>query len=334
MRILDRKVAIVTGAGFGLGRAHAFELAAHGAAVIVNDLGTSLSGEGTSTGPAEVVARLIRDAGGRASANFDDVANWQGAERMVKQAVEEFGRLDILVNNAAIFRDKPLADLSEDDWDSVIRVHLKGTAAPIHHAVRHWRSERAAGRPPRASIINTTSRAGMIPSPAQAVRPNYVAAKGGVTALTQVLSHDLYEDGIRVNAISPTAYTRNAVVEFGRGPAIEVSEYPESSQFDRFSPSTNSPLVSYLASDRSAHVTGHIFRMDYGTRIVQMAPWREGAAVVSESGWTLESIAEALDTRVFGSRLAPPAETEAEELQRALDAQDEYAIQRRTVAHG
>ena len=313
MGLLDGKVAIVTGAGFGIGRAHALELASHGAAVLVNDLGTSLEGRGADQSPAEHVAQLIRERGGRAAANFEDVADWDGAARMIQQAVDEFGHLDTLVTNAAIFRDRAMHELSEDDWDSVVRVHLKGTAAPVHHAIVYWKNERAAGRRRPASIVTTTSRAGLIPSRAQAVRPSYVAAKAAVAALTQVLSFDLYEDGIRVNSLSPSAYTRNAALVFDKGPVTEAGEDGGSAPFDPFGPGTNSPLVVYLASDLSRHVTGQVFRMHYGSEIFQMTPWQYGARIATQDGWEPEAIATALDTQVFGSRLPWPLESEEQQ---------------------
>jgi len=310
MGLLDGKVAIVTGAAYGIGRAHAMELADHGAAVLVNDLGTSLAGQGSAKRPAERAAELVRERGGRAVADVEDVADWAGAERMVAHAVDEFGHLDALVTNAAIFRDNPLDEASEDDWDSVVRVHLKGTAAPAHHAIRYWKAERAAGRGRNASIVTTTSRAGLVPWRSQAVRPSYVAAKAGVAALTQLLSLELAEFGIRANSLTPSAYTRAAASSFGRGAAIEADEHPAEGPFDPFDPANNSPLVAYLVSDRSQHVTGQVFRVHLGSTVIHMTGWQYGAAVTGEGRWDVESLAAALDTHVFGSRLASPPESE------------------------
>jgi NAD(P)-dependent dehydrogenase (short-subunit alcohol dehydrogenase family) len=309
LRLLDGKVVIVTGAGFGIGRAHALELAEHGAAVVVNDLGTSLRGEGSSREPAEHVAAVIRERGGRAVANFEDVADWAAAGRMVEQAVDELGHLDGLVTNAAIFRDAMIEESSEEDWDSVIRVHLKGTAAPLHHAIRYWKAERAAGRPRGASIVTTTSVAGLVPGLSHAVLASYVAAKAGVAALTQLLSFDLSDHGIRINALSPTAYTRNPARMYGRGsPAVEADEYPADAPFDPFAPSGNSPLVAYLLSDRSQHVSGQVFRMQHGSTVVQMTPWQFGPSATTNERWDVDSLAAAMDREIFGSRLWWPPE--------------------------
>ena len=188
MGLLDGKVAIVTGAGRGVGRGEAIELAAEGAKVVVNDLGGSSTGEGADKTPAEEVAQVIRDRGGEAVANYDDVSDWAGAKSLVEQAVESFGRLDILVNNAGILRDKMLFSMSEQEFDSVISVHLKGTFATTHHAAGYWRVESKAGRQPRASIINTVSSAGLQGNVGQA---NYGAAKAGIAALTIITSLDL-----------------------------------------------------------------------------------------------------------------------------------------------
>src|SRR5581483_799198 len=181
--LVDGRVVVVTGAARGLGRAHALAFAAEGAAVVVNDYGVALDGTGASRGPAQEVVDEIVAAGGRAVANDDDVADWDGAQRLIGTALEQFGRLDVLVNNAGFLRDRMLANLSEDEWDAVIRVHLKGHFAPMRHAIAHWRAESKEGRQPDARVINTSSGAGLMGSVGQG---NYSAAKAGIAALTVV----------------------------------------------------------------------------------------------------------------------------------------------------
>ena len=205
MGLLDGKVAIVTGAGHGIGRGEALELARQGAKVVVNDVGGSVHGEGEDKRPAEEVAELIRSRGGEAAANYDDVADWAGAQPMVTQAVDEFGRLDVLVNNAGIVRDAMLFSMTEDDFDAVVRVHLKGTFATTHHAGAYWREESKAGRQPRSAIVNTVSSAGLQGNVGQA---NYGAAKAGIAVLTVISSLELSRYGVRANAVAPGGMTR------------------------------------------------------------------------------------------------------------------------------
>ena len=200
MGLLDGKVAIVTGAGHGIGRGEALELARQGAKVVVNDVGGSVHGEGEDKRPAEEVAEIIRSRGGEAAANYDDVADWAGARNMVRQAVDEFGRLDVLVNNAGIVRDGMIFSMTEDAFDAVVRVHLKGTFATTHHASVYWREESKAGRQPRAAIVNTVSSAGLQGNVGQA---NYGAAKAGIAALTVISSLELSRYGVRANAVAP-----------------------------------------------------------------------------------------------------------------------------------
>src|SRR5439155_3720696 len=205
MGLLDGKVAIVTGAGHGVGRGEALELANEGAKDVVNALGGSVTGEGADKRRAEEVADLIRGRGGEAVANYDDVADYAGAKNLVEQAVSDFGRLDILVNNAGILRDRMIFSMTEEDFDSVIRVHLKGTWCTTHHASVHWRSESKEGRQPRAAIVNTVSSAGL---QGQASQSNYGAAKAGIAAMTIITSLELGRYGVRANAIAPGGFTR------------------------------------------------------------------------------------------------------------------------------
>src|SRR5437588_193444 len=208
MGLLDGKVAIVTGAGHGIGRGEALELAKEGAKVVVNDVGGSVSGEGADKRVAETVADVIRERGGEAVANYDDVADWNGAKNLVDQAVDTFGRLDVLVNNAGILRDKMIFSMTEDDFDSVVRVHLKGTFASTHHAAVHWREQSKAGNQPRAAVVNTVSSAGLQGNVGQA---NYGSAKAAIAALTVITSLELSRYGVRANAIAPGGMTRLSV---------------------------------------------------------------------------------------------------------------------------
>jgi NAD(P)-dependent dehydrogenase (short-subunit alcohol dehydrogenase family) len=297
MGLLDGKVAIVTGAGHGIGRGHALELANEGAKVLINDLGTTLSGEGEGR-DADLTVDLIRARGGEAAANYGDVADFADAAAMVAQAVEEFGRLDILVNNAGIARDATIWNMSESDWDSVIRVHLKGTYAPTHHAVNHWRDRHKEGESMRGRrIINTTSGAGLTGNFGQA---NYTAAKMGIAAFTMTVSLEVYSMGVTCNCIGPAGATRMAASIPGAG--IEAREPNDFEGFDPMDPSNSSPLVAWLASDEAQHVTGQVIRA-VKDEIVHMVPWSNGRSV-SAGGkrWEPSKLSAALNTDVFGTR--------------------------------
>jgi NAD(P)-dependent dehydrogenase (short-subunit alcohol dehydrogenase family) len=301
MGILDGKVAIVTGAGHGVGRGEALALAAHGAAVVVNDLGGSVTGEGADKRPAEEVAQLIRDRGGRAVANFDDVADFAGAKNLVDQAIGTFGRLDVLVNNAGILRDRMIFSMSEDDFDAVVRVHLKGTWCTTHHASVYWRNESKEGRQPRASIINTVSSAGL---QGQASQSNYGAAKAGIAALTIITSLELARYGVRANAIAPGGFTR-MVGQAMRD--IEVKEPEQYEEFHPMNPGNSAPMVVWLASDLSLHVTGQVFRA-VGNTIAHYKPWTLGQLFESKdkdgnpTQWDPVEIGNTLNAFVFGCR--------------------------------
>src|SRR5437763_8912454 len=266
MALLDGKVAIVTGAGHGVGRGEALQLAKEGAKVVVNDLGGSVGGEGSDKRPAEEVADVIKSAGGEAVANYDDVADWNGAKSLVQQAVESFGKLDVLVNNAGILRDKMLFTMTEDDFDAVIRVHLKGTFACTHHAANYWREQSKAGNQPRAAIVNTVSSAGLQGNVGQI---NYGAAKAGIAAMTIITSLELSRYGVRANAIAPGGMTRmsGAVVK-----DMELKEPEEYDEFDAMNPGNSAPTVVWLASDQALHVTGQVFRA-VGSTIARYQPW-------------------------------------------------------------
>jgi NAD(P)-dependent dehydrogenase (short-subunit alcohol dehydrogenase family) len=273
--LCDGRIVIVTGAGRGIGRAHALAFAAEGAAVVVNDVGVSLTGDGGGAGPAEDVVGAIRAAGGRAVANTDDVADWDGAGRLVQTALDEFGRLDVLVNNAGFLRDRMLANLSEQEWDAVIRVHLKGHFAPMRHAIAHWRAEAKAGRQPDARIVNTSSGAGLMGSIGQG---NYCAAKAGIAGLTVVAAAEFARYGVTVNAIAPSARTRMT-----EGAFAEMMAAPESG-FDAMAPENVAPLVVWLGSPESAHVTGRVFEIE-GGKVSVADGWQHGPAVDKGGRW-------------------------------------------------
>jgi NAD(P)-dependent dehydrogenase (short-subunit alcohol dehydrogenase family) len=263
-KLCDGRVVIVTGAGRGIGREHALMLAAHGARVVVNDLGGARDGTGTSVGPAEEVVAEIRKAGGQAVANGDNVADFAGAERMVKQALDAFGRLDVVLNNAGILRDRMLVNMTEAEWDAVIAVHLKGTFALSHFAAAHWRDRAKSGERPNARIINTTSVSGLYGNPGQT---NYGAAKAGIAAFTIIAARELARYGITVNAIAPGALTR-MTEDLGMGNA---SEEDKASMHPRWV----APIGTWLASAESSGVTGRVF--EASGRVLAIAEsWHRG----------------------------------------------------------
>jgi len=293
---LDGQVAVITGAGRGIGREHALLLAREGARVVVNDLGGASDGSGGDRTPAEEVVAEIRALGGEAVVNGDDVADWAGAQRLVQQAVETFGRLDILVNNAGILRDKVLAQMSEQDWDSVIRVHLKGHFAPLHFAANHWRERSKAGEQVRASVINTTSTSGLHSNPGQA---NYGAAKSGIATLTEIAAKELSRYGVRVNAIAPAARTRL----IAQTPKVDaLMPAVEAGEFDPWDPANISPLVASLASP-DCTVTGRIFWVAGGT-VKLYKSWSVESRVESEGRWEVGDLTKELE-RLAGTGAVP-----------------------------
>jgi NAD(P)-dependent dehydrogenase (short-subunit alcohol dehydrogenase family) len=263
------RVAIVTGAGRGLGRAHALALAAAGASVVVNDMGVENDGTGGSAGPAHDVVAEIRAAGGEAIANGSDIADWAQAAALVKAAIDAFGRLDVVVNNAGFVRDRMFVSTSEEEWDAIIRVHLKGHFCVTRHACDHWRAESKAGRPVDARIINTSSGAGLQGSVGQSA---YSAAKAGIAALTLVQAAELGRYGITSNAIAPSARTRMTESVFA-----DMMKRPESG-FDVMDPANVSPLVVWLGSAESRDVTGCTFEIA-GGKLSFADGWRAGPAV-------------------------------------------------------
>jgi NAD(P)-dependent dehydrogenase (short-subunit alcohol dehydrogenase family) len=293
---LDGQVAVITGAGRGIGREHALLLAREGARVVVNDLGGASDGSGGDRTPAENVVEEIRALGGEAVVNGDDVADWAGAQRLVRQAAETFGRLDILVNNAGILRDKVLAQMSEQDWDSVIRVHLKGHFAPLHFAANHWRERSKAGEQVRASVINTTSTSGLHSNPGQA---NYGAAKSGIATLTEIAAKELSRYGVRVNAIAPAARTRL----IAQTPKVDaLMPAVEAGEFDPWDPANISPLVASLASPECT-VTGRIFWVAGGT-VKLYRSWSVESRVESASRWEVGDLTKELE-RLAGTGAVP-----------------------------
>ena len=283
MALLDGKVAIVTGAGRGIGRGEALRLAAHGARVIVNDLGVAIDGTGSDQRPAEEVVEAIRAAGGEALPNVDDVSTWDGAERLIRQAIETWGQLDILVNNAGILRDRIIWNMSEEEWDDVIRVHLKGTFCATRHAVSHWRNRHKAGQPVSGRIINTTSAA-MLGNAGQA---NYSAAKGAIAAFTLTVAVEVQSMGVTCNAIRPSAMTRMTQ-------AFDALAQPGDDGFNPRDPVHVGEFVAYLASDAAGWISGQVFAA-YGDRIFLTKGWHNAGSIAkSGAAWTAGELVAAM----------------------------------------
>jgi len=290
---LTGKVAIVTGAGRGIGREHALALARAGAHVVVNDLGGSVEGEGADTAPSQQVVDEIQSAGGEAVANGENVADFTGAKRLVDQALEAFGQLDILVNNAGILRDRMLVNMEEHEWDAVIEVHLKGHFAPTHHAAAHWRDRSKSGDEVRARVINTSSPSGVFGNVGQA---NYGAAKAGIAAFTLIAAQELGRYGVTVNCLAPNARTRMTEAAFGELPT-------ETEEFDPIDPANNSPIVVALCADEAQGITGQVFFV-YGGTVNVLRGWEAGELLSSESGWEPDALLEELLQR-FPDGTAP-----------------------------
>jgi NAD(P)-dependent dehydrogenase (short-subunit alcohol dehydrogenase family) len=275
--ICEGRVAIVTGSGRGLGRSHALELARQGAKVVVNDLGAELDGSGQpTTGPAADVVADIEAMGGEAIVNGDDVADWDGARRLVQSAIDAFGQLDVVVNNAGVVRDRMFVSATEEEWDAVVRVHLKGHFAPSRWAVQHWRDRAKAGEEVQARIINTTSGAGLMGSIGQSA---YSAAKAGIATLTLVQAAELARYGITANGIAPSARTRMTEEVFA-----EMMAEPTDGSFDAMSPDNVSPLVAWLASADSVGVTGRVFEVE-GGKVSVAEGWKHGSVIDNGARW-------------------------------------------------
>jgi NAD(P)-dependent dehydrogenase (short-subunit alcohol dehydrogenase family) len=298
--LLDGKVAIVSGAGRGIGRGEALELAAQGAKVVVNDLGGSHVGEGADKSPADEVVSIINDRGGEAVANYDDVSDWGGAEGLVNAALDAFGALDIVVNNAGILRDASIVKMTEEEFDSVIRVHLKSTFNTTHFAGGYWQTESKEGRKRSAAIVNTVSSAGLQGNRGQA---NYGAAKAGIAALTVITALEMGRFGVRANAIAPGGATRMVAAAM---PQIQVTEADQvdEGEFNRLNPGNSAPMVAWLASDEAAHVTGQVFRA-VGDSITHYIPWTLGTDITTPKGprkWDPAEIGDQVNASIFHCR--------------------------------
>ncbi|MEV7377463.1 SDR family oxidoreductase [Streptomyces lydicus] len=295
--ICTGRVVVVTGAGRGLGRAHALALAAEGAQVVVNDLGVAADGAGASSGPAQHVVDAIRARGGRAVRHSGDITTTDGAASLVATALDTYGRLDALVNNAGFLRDRMLVNLDEDDWDAVVRVHLKGHFLPLKHAAAHWRAEAKAGRTPDARVVNTSSGAGLLGSVGQG---NYSAAKAGILGLTLVAAAELARYGVQVNVLAPAARTRMTERTFAGTMAA-----PTDGTFDAMAPENVSPLVVWLSSAASAGVTGRVFEAEAG-RITVMEGWHPGPTADKGARWTPAEAGETARALLAGARAPQP----------------------------
>jgi NAD(P)-dependent dehydrogenase (short-subunit alcohol dehydrogenase family) len=297
--LLDGKVAIVTGAGRGVGRGEALELAAQGAKVDDNDLGGSHTGEGADKTPADEVVDIIKQRGGEAVSNYDDISQWGGAENLVNTARDAFGSLDILVNNAGILRDQSIVKMTESEWDSVLGVHLKGTFNTTHFAGIYWQTESKEGRKRNASIVNTVSSAGLQGNRGQA---NYGAAKAGIAALTTITALEMGRFGVRCNAIAPGGATRMVVAAMPSLTLMEADQVGE--EFDRLNPGNSAPMVAWLASGEAMHVTGQVFRA-VGDSITHYIPWKLGAEVTTPKGprkWDPAEIGDVVNAQIFHCR--------------------------------
>jgi NAD(P)-dependent dehydrogenase (short-subunit alcohol dehydrogenase family) len=298
MGLLDGKVAIVTGGGHGIGRGEALELAAQGAKVVVMDLGTTSKGEGRDTGAADETVALIRERGGEATASYGDVRSWSDTEAVVAAAIDTYSALDIVVNNAGILRDASIVKMTEEDWDVVVGVHLKGTFNLTHHAMAYWQNESKEGRRRNAAVINTVSSAGLQGNPGQA---NYGAAKGGIAALTMITALEGKRSGVRANAIAPGGATRIVHETMPQIPLLEANEV-EDGTFERLNPGNSAPIVAWLASDEALHVTGQVFRA-VGDEIAHYLPWKVGPSVKAgrePQRWDATKIGDALNANIFG----------------------------------
>ena len=285
MGTLDGRVAIITGAGRGIGREHALFFAAEGAKVVVNDLGGANDGSGTDITPAQEVVETIRAAGGEAIVNGDNVADWEGAQRLINSAIEAFGDLDILVNNAGILRDRVLVNMTEEEWDSVITVHLKGHFAPTRWAAAYWRERYKAGIDRPRNVVHTSSTSGLFSNPGQG---NYGAAKSGIATFGQIAGKELARYNVKSNTIAPGARTRLTLATPGLGDIMA----PREGTFDVWDPANISPLVAYLASADCAF-NGETFLVQGGT-VSLVESWTRGEGVERDSKWTVPELAEAL----------------------------------------
>lgn len=292
------RVAIVTGAGGGMGRAHALTLASAGARVVVNDLGASVDGSGGSASAADQVVEEIRAAGGEAVANYDDISSWQGGQNVVACALDSFGDLHSVVNNAGILRDRMLANMSMEEWDAVIRVHLTGTFTTSRHAAAYWRDQAKAGNPVDGRIINTSSASGLYGNVGQS---NYGAAKAAIASLTIISSLELARYGVTVNAIAPYALTRMT----SEASRARIEAEAKATGFDKYDPANVSPLVTWLSSAGSRDITGRVFNVSGGSISVAES-WCAGPEVDKGARWEVEELGDVIPDLV--QRAAPNAD--------------------------
>jgi NAD(P)-dependent dehydrogenase (short-subunit alcohol dehydrogenase family) len=289
--LCDGRIVIVTGAGRGIGRQEALEFARHGGRVVVNDVGVARDGSGEDATPAQEVVDEIKAIGGEAVANYDDVSDFEGAKRLVQTAVDSFGGLDVLVNNAGILRDRMLVNMSIDEWDAVIKVHLRGTFSTAHHAANYWRDRSKAGDAVDARLINTSSSSGIYGNVGQT---NYGAAKAGIAAFTVIAAMELARYGVTVNAIAPAALTRMTedLVRWSGG---------EAGEWDPRDPSNIAPLVAWLGSAQSRDITGRVFNVKGGYVSVAEG-WVAGPAEDKGARWDAEELGEVVPRLVAGAR--------------------------------
>lgn len=278
--LLDGKVVVITGAGRGIGREEALMMGKLGAKIVVNDLGAHFDGTGASAGPAQEVVDEIKKHGGEAVANGDSVSDFKGAQRIVECAIDTFGKLNVLVNNAGILRDRMIFNMSEDDWDAVIAVHLKGTFNCTRHACVYWREQHKIGTVLNGRIINTSSDSGLLGNPSQS---NYGAAKAAIAAMSVIIDKEMAKYGVTVNAIAPVARTR-LTVEATPATAALMGQGTGEGEFDVFNPRNVAPLVAWLASDDAADVHGEVFRVGGGT-VWAMQGWHSAAKVQQKGEW-------------------------------------------------
>lgn len=299
MGALDGRVAIITGAGRGIGREHALLFSSEGAKVVVNDLGGAVDGSGDDRSAAEQVVDEIKEMGGEAIANADNVADWEGGQRLVNSAVEAFGDLHVLVNNAGILRDRVLVNMTEEEWDAVIHVHLKGHFVPTRWAAAYWREQSKSGKEVKAAVVNTSSTSGLLGNPGQS---NYGAAKSAIATFTVITAQELSRYGIRVNAIAPAARTR--MTESTPGLSDIVQPPPDPGAFDAWDPANISPLVGYLSTE-ACPVTGKVFFVQ-GGRVQYFQPWTLTQEIDKGDRWTIEELAEKVPGIVGPDRHSTP----------------------------
>jgi NAD(P)-dependent dehydrogenase (short-subunit alcohol dehydrogenase family) len=296
MGICDGRVVVITGAGRGLGRAHALAFAAEGAKVVVNDLGASLQGEGIDLSPAQEVVNEIVAAGGEAIVNGDDISDWDGAGSLVQSAIDTFGGLDTVVTNAGIVRDRMFVNMTVDDWDAVIRVHMRGTFCPVKRAVEYWRAESKAGRPRAGRVVTTSSGAGLMGSIAQT---NYASAKAGIAAFTINIAAELGRIGVTANSIAPSARSRMTEEAFADMMA------PVESGFDAMDPANISPIVVWLGSEQSGHVSGRVFECAGGELSVADG-WQHGTPVDKGAKWDPAELGPVVDQLISDAPTPAP----------------------------